>query len=108
MGENMPWIEPRLPDTELCSARIQYARTVSDPFLFHHVMRSALLADSIGQKRGVTYDREVLCVSAVLHDLRFSKNAPVLARFEIEGAPLAQKNFSPTRGGSEEHIHNVL
>ena len=98
--------EPRLPDTELCTAAIHYARTVSDPFLFHHVMRSALLADSIGQKRGVKYEREVLCVSAVLHDLGLTKIAPVLVRFEIEGADLA-KEFLAKKGMSEKHIEIV-
>ena len=81
----------RVLDTELCTAAVQYARTVSDPFLFHHVMRSALFADLIGRERGVKYDREVLWVSAVLHDLGLTTIAPVEARFEIEGADLAKE-----------------
>jgi hypothetical protein len=32
-------------------------------------MRSAVFADLIGRERGVKYDRELLWVSAVLHDL---------------------------------------
>lgn len=95
-----------LPDTELCNAAVEYARTVSDPFLFHHVMRSALLADSIGRRLGMKFDREVLCVSAVLHDLGLTKIAPVQMRFEIEGADLA-KDFLATKGVSERHLEII-
>ena len=95
-----------LPDTELCTAAVEYARTVSDPFLFHHVMRSALLADSIGRRSGMTFDREVLCVSAVLHDLGLTKLAAVQMRFEIEGADLA-KDFLARKGMSERHLEIV-
>src|SRR5260370_67413 len=52
-----------LPDTELCNADVEYARIASEPFLFHHVMRSASLADSIGRKSGVKFDHEVLAAS---------------------------------------------
>ena len=96
----------RLPDTEHCRAAIEYARTVSDRFLFHHVMRSAILADSIGQDLGIKYDRELLCVSAVLHDLGLTKLAPVQARFEIEGADLA-KDFLAKRGMREREVEIV-
>jgi hypothetical protein len=95
-----------LPDTELCTAAIEYARTVSDPFLFHHVMRSAILADVIGRERGIKYDREVLCVSAVLHDLGLTRIAPVQARFEIEGADLARE-FLAKRGMTERQVEIV-
>lgn len=97
---------PTLPDTGLCNAAVEYARTVSDPFLFHHVMRSALLADAIGRRSGVKFDREVLCVSAVLHDLGLTKIAPVQMRFEIEGADLA-KDFLARKGMSERHLEIV-
>jgi hypothetical protein len=92
-----------LPDTVLCNAAIEYARAVSEPFLFHHVMRSALLADRIGRERGLKYDRELLCVSAVLHDLGLTKLAPVQTRFEVEGADLA-KEFLVKQGMSERQV----
>jgi hypothetical protein len=88
--------ETLLPDTELCNAAVEYARIASEPFLFHHVMRSASLADSIGRKSGVKFDREVLCVSAVLHDLGLTKLAAVQMRFEI-GRPLLKRLNPETR-----------
>jgi HD domain-containing protein len=95
-----------LPDTQLCTASVEYARTMSEPFLFHHVMRSAILADSIGRKLSMKFDRELLCVSAVLHDLGLTKVAPVAARFEIEGADLA-KEFLAKKGMSERQVEIV-
>lgn len=94
-------IRETLPDSELCRAAIDYARAVSEPFLFHHVMRSAIFAELIGQQRRLVYDREILCVSAVLHDLGLSQLARVEARFEIEGADFA-KAFLTQRGGVSE------
>ncbi len=92
-----------LPDSELCDAAVAYARTVSDPFLFHHVMRSAIFADAIGRGARMKFDRELLCVSAVLHDLGLTSIAPVQMRFEIEGADLA-KDFLAKNGMSERHL----
>jgi HD domain-containing protein len=106
LGGIMSSFQMRVLDTELCTAAVQYARTVSDPFLFHHVMRSAFFADFIGRERGVKYDRELLWVSAVLHDLGLTRIAPVEARFEIEGADLA-KEFLAKKGMSDRHVEIV-
>jgi hypothetical protein len=81
----------RLPDSALCQAARELAQRVSEPFLFHHVMRSAVYADWLGQRRGVPYDRELVYVATVLHDLGLSALAPVQTRFEIEGADAAQE-----------------
>jgi hypothetical protein len=69
-------------------------------------MRSAILADSIGRKHGMRYDRELVSVSAVLHDLGLTKIAPIKMRFEIEGADLA-KDFLARKGMSERHVEIV-
>lgn len=81
----------RPPDSALCQAATELAERVSEPFLFHHVMRSYVYADWIGQRRKAAYDREVLYVATVLHDLGLTAIAPVQARFEIEGADAARE-----------------
>src|SRR5258706_4833814 len=96
----------RLPDSDLCTATIEYARHASEPFLFHHVMRSAVFAEMIGRQRKMQFDPEVLCVAAVLHDLGLTQLAAVQARFEVEGADAA-KEFLAKRGMSEKHIEIV-
>src|SRR5882724_10951755 len=103
IGGIMPNDRPSLPDSELCNAAIEYAKAVSEPFLFHHVMRSAVFADAIGQHKGLKYDRELLCVSAVLHDLGLTKIAAVEVRFEIEGADAARQ-FLVAKGMNERRI----
>jgi hypothetical protein len=95
-----------LPDSELCVAAIEYARNVSEPSLFHHVMRSAIFADVIGRKRKMNFDPEVLCAATVLHDLGLTKLAAVQARFEIEGADAA-KEFLVKRGMTEKNVEIV-
>jgi len=95
-----------LPDSDLCTAAIEYARHGSEPFLFHHVMRSAVFADRIGRHRRIQFDPEVLCVAAVLHDLGLTPLATVQARFEVEGADAA-KEFLVKRGMSEKHLEIV-
>jgi len=85
---------------------MDYARNVSEPVLFHHVMRSAIFADAIGRQRKMKFDREVLCIAAVLHDLGLTKLAALEARFELEGADAA-KEFLATRGMSERDIETV-
>jgi hypothetical protein len=87
----------RLPDTPLCQAATQLARSLSAPFLFHHVMRSCVYAEMIGQRRKAAYDSEVLYVATVLHDLGLTSVAPVRARFELEGADAA-KEFLAKQG----------
>ncbi len=53
--------------------------------------------ESRAGQRKATYDREVLCVATVLHDLGLTSLAPVQARFEIEGADAA-KEFLARQG----------
>jgi hypothetical protein len=96
----------RLPDTALCRAAAEFAQRASEPFLFHHVLRSAFYAEWLGQRRQLRYDRELLCVSTLLHDLGLTSLAPVRARFEIEGADAA-KEFLVREGMSERAVETA-
>jgi hypothetical protein len=87
----------RLPDSPLCQAATEFVERVSEPFLFHHVLRSYVYAELIGRRQKASYDGEVLYVATVLHDLGLTSVAPVRARFEIEGADAA-KEFLARRG----------
>lgn len=96
----------QLPDTPLCEAATQFAQRVSEPYLFHHVMRSFVYADLIGRQRRASYDRETLYVATVLHDLGLTSLAPVRERFEIEGADAA-KAFLAEHGADERLLDQV-
>jgi hypothetical protein len=94
------------PDSPLCQAATELARRVSEPFLFHHVMRSWAYAEWLGQRRGGKHDREVLYVATVLHDLGLTELAPVRERFEVEGADAA-KELLARQGMAESRIELV-
>jgi len=90
----------RLPDSALCQAATELAQRVSEPFLFNHVMRSCVYAECLGRQGQRPYDRELLYVATILHDLGLTGLAPLRERFEVEGADLA-KEFLAREGMSE-------
>src|SRR5688572_26595337 len=92
-----------MPDSALCQAATELVERASAPFLFHHVMRSCVYAEYLGRQQQRAYDRELLYVSTVLHDLGLTQLAPVRERFEVEGADLA-KEFLARQGMSERAL----
>jgi hypothetical protein len=87
----------RVPDTRLAQEATELARSASEPYLFHHVMRSYYFGELIGQSLGLAYDRELLYVSAVLHDLGLTERFAGPERFEVDGANAARA-FLAERG----------
>ena len=85
------------PDSELCRRATALAAELSPAFLFNHCARSFLFADAIGKRDGLEYDRELLYLSNMLHDLGLTA-AYVGAdqRFELEGADRARPSWSST------------
>ena len=79
------------PDSELCQRATALVAELSPPFLFNHCARSFLFGDAIGKRDGLQYDRELLYLSAILHDLGLT-DAYVGGdqRFEVEGADRAR------------------
>ena len=80
-----------LPDTPLIAGAIKFARENSEPYLFNHVMRSWLFAVSLAELRKATYDREVMAVATLLHDIGLAEAFTGPLRFEVEGANAARK-----------------
>ena len=79
------------PDSELCQRATALVAELSPLFLFNHCARSFLFGDAIGKRDGLQYDRELLYLSAILHDLGLT-DAYVGGdqRFEVEGADRAR------------------
>ena len=86
-----------VPDTPLVAAAIEYARRLSDPYLFNHAMRSWLFAEMIGRARGIAYDREVVAIGTVLHDIGLTAGITGPYRFEVNAAD-AVRSFVAGRG----------
>ena len=76
-------------DRPLITAAIEHARLVSDPYLFNHAMRSWLFAEAIGHAKGIDYDREVVAIGTVLHDIGLTASVSGPNRFEVNGADAA-------------------
>jgi hypothetical protein len=76
-------------DTPLISAVIEYARGLSEPYLFNHAMRSWLFAEAIGRIKGMAYDREVVAIGTILHDIGLTASVSGPNRFEVNGADAA-------------------
>lgn len=90
------------PDSKLCQSATALVADLSAPFLFNHCARSFLFADAIGKRDGLQYDRELLYLSAMLHDLGLTDSyLDGNQRFELEGADRARA-FLVERGLDEK------
>ncbi len=95
-----------VPDSPLITATIDYARRVSEPYLFNHAMRSWLFAEAIGRTKGIDYDREVVAIGTILHDIGLTAAVSGPNRFEVNGADAA-RSFIAGRGLSERRAHLI-
>jgi hypothetical protein len=95
-----------VPDGPLITAAIDYAQRLSDPYLFNHAMRSWLFAELIGRTRRIEYDREVVAVGTILHDIGLAAGVPGTNRFEVNGADAA-RTFIADRGLSDRRAQLI-
>jgi hypothetical protein len=79
----------KVPDSPLITAVIEHAQRLSEPYLFNHAMRSWLFAEAIGRIRGMNYDREVVAIGTILHDIGLTASVSGPNRFEVNGADAA-------------------
>jgi hypothetical protein len=78
-----------VPDSPLITAVIEHAQRLSEPYLFNHAMRSWLFAEAIGRIKGIDYDREVVAIGTILHDIGLTDSVSGPNRFEVNGADAA-------------------
>jgi hypothetical protein len=79
-----------VPDTPVVARAMEEARAVSDPYLFNHAVRSWLFSVVIADQKGAPYDKEVVAVASLLHDLGLTSRYQGERRFEVEGADAAR------------------
>jgi hypothetical protein len=88
---HVPALPAGAPDSELCRRATALVAGASPPFLFNHCARTFLFGDALGQRDGLKYDRELLYLSAMLHDLGLTDSYGGSGqRFEVEGADRAR------------------
>ena len=79
------------PDSPLAREAATLVRNVHSPALANHLHRTWWFADAIGQQQGLTYDREVVYLAALLHDLGLVDKYIAEGRFEVDGADAASR-----------------
>ena len=100
-----------VPNTPLVTSSIEYARAHLNGPSFNHIMRSFLFGAAIAANTNTTtttdpdvdLDREVLAVSAILHDLGWDRTGKLVSKdkcYEVDGANAAreflQREAKPT------------
>src|ERR1700678_1967846 len=96
----------KVPDTALVRDATDLSRSLLEPFLFNHVMRSWLFGILLSEAAEVTPDAELLAVSAILHDLGLTERYTAENRFEVDGANAALE-FLKGRGISTQQMQVV-
>ena len=80
----------KVVDTPLVHDAMELARSSSEPYLFNHAMRSWLFGALIAEGAKPAPDRELLAVSAILHDLGLTERYSAQERFEVDSANAAR------------------
>lgn len=83
-------INRTIPDSEICKKATQLVAEISPTFLCNHCIRTFLFGDLLGKRDGLKYDRELLYLGAVMHDLGLTERFDGEQRFEVDGADAAR------------------
>ena len=79
--------EVRVPDTAAAAEAERLARAESSPMLYGHALRSYFFAALLAARDGIDYDRELLYVGCVLHDIGLTPRfADPIRAFELVSA----------------------
>lgn len=79
------------PDSELTRKAASLIERVHNKPMLHHLHRTWWFSEFIGQRRGLKYDRELLYLASIMHDLGLSENFSSDQRFEVDGADAASR-----------------
>jgi hypothetical protein len=96
----------KVPDTALVRDATDLSRSLLEPFLFNHVMRSWLFGILLSEAVEVAPDAELLAVAAILHDLGLTERYTAENRFEVDGANAARE-FMKNHGISAQQTQVV-
>lgn len=97
----------RVPDSAIARAATQLVRDTEDDLLFNHSRRVFFWGALTGERRGLSYDAELLYLAAMFHDMGLtSAHSSADLRFEVDGANAA-RDFMKGYGVSEREIEDV-
>ena len=96
-----------IPDSKLTREVTELIRDTESPLLFHHSTRVYLFGALTGQRRGLTFDPELLYIGAMFHDIGLTEaHRHSHERFEVDGANAA-RDFMRRHGLPEASIELV-
>jgi hypothetical protein len=95
-----------VPDSTLITEALGHAHTLYEPYLFNHAVRSWLFAETIGRMKAIVYDREVVAIGTLLHDIGLTASVSGANRFEVNGANAA-RSFIKGEGLSERRAQLI-
>ena len=93
-------------DTRMVRDAVELARSVYEPFIYNHVMRSWLFAVILAKEMKTAPDPELVGAAALLHDLGLTAKYAAQARFEVDGANAA-RSFLQARGVTPQKIQLI-
>jgi hypothetical protein len=81
-----------IPDSKLAREATELVRDTESPLLFNHSSRVYYFAAATGKRKGLTFDPELLYVSAMFHDMGLTpEHSSATDRFEVDGANTARE-----------------
>lgn len=83
--------EVSAPNSEIATKAALLVERVHSRAMMHHVHRTWWFAEFLGRKRGLKYDREVVYLASLLHDLGLTDEFSADQRFEVDGADAASR-----------------
>ena len=81
-----------IPDSKMAREVTELVRDTENSLLFNHSSRVYYFSAATGKRKGLTFDAELLYVSAMFHDMGLTpKHSSAANRFEVDGANAARE-----------------
>jgi HD superfamily phosphodiesterase len=97
----------RIPDSQLAREITEFVRDTETDLLFHHSSRVYYFGALAGQRRGLSFDPELLYAGAMFHDVGLMpSHSSAHDRFEVDGAHAAA-DFLRRRGIAPADVDTV-
>jgi hypothetical protein len=98
---------PAVPDSQLAREVTELIRDTESELLFNHSTRVYLWGALTGLRKKMTFDRELLYVGAMFHDIGLTEQyRQSQLRFEVDGANAA-RDFLKSHGIAEQSLEIV-
>ncbi len=94
------------PDSDLTRKAASLIERIHSKPMLHHLHRTWWFSEFIGKRRGLNYDRELLYLASIMHDLGLTEEFSADQRFEVDGADAASR-FLIEHGYPEEKAEIV-